>query len=228
MGGRSNLGNVGIGRAHDQLAKWQYPQQQGNKTQSQNKNQGGVRQHNGYFPDLDDETSELYNWFGTGAGFKGETSFEEAILGKSTGVANHKDYVYDPKSGQYVFNGEVAQEPADPNFGVTSLLEDTTQEEGQDPVGKQLGEPVNLDDQSFTDPGYEYVASVHGTEVADAWYSISTEMSTLEGKDELNEELIIDMLGLTSEEGQLKIFTSIFHLLSSRNQSKVETFGMSG
>lgn len=122
-------------------------------------------------------------------------------------------------------------EPADPNFGVNHLREDVNGEE-PDPVGKPSGELYLGDGSRFsqedtsTDPEYEAIAAIHGTDVADAWWDIAHSMSTLDGKDELNQELICDMIGLTTDEGQLKIFREIYQRLSPNNRLKVETHGL--
>jgi hypothetical protein len=69
------------------------------------------------------------------------------------------------------------------------------------------------------------VASIHGTEVADAWYGIGNDMAVLDGKDDLNAELIGDLFGLTSDEGQLKVIQLLVDNLSKQNRERLETHG---
>jgi PRTRC genetic system protein A len=93
-------------------------------------------------------------------------------------------------------------------------------------------EPESMTDQDpkemlpgYTDGRYEELAATEGVEVADAWFSINQEMGWLDGKDEINTELIVDMFNLTSEEGQSSLIRELFLQLSPAQQEKIQTYG---
>jgi PRTRC genetic system protein A len=98
-------------------------------------------------------------------------------------------------------------------------------------LGKPEGEPVNSGEDEPNgnllpdDPAYEAIASVHGIEVADAWWSIGSEMTALEDAPELIAELVGDMVGLGTEEQQYKLISALFDKLSEANQEKIQTHG---
>lgn len=218
VGGHSNQGNVG-GNRHptsltgtnsrnpfpvsnpnqdlNQSGKWRYD------PKTQNQASAPVALNNGYFPSLDEDDTLTSTFFGNG-----DRDF--------TG------YHYNPQKGIWVPDAE----PADPDFGVTSLLEDPqpVDLDEVDSLGKQSGEPVNSTNLP-DDPIYEGIASIYGIEVADAWWSIGNEMSILDQSPELMEELMADMLKLTSEEDQYKIISTLFDRLSEKNQEKIQTNG---
>lgn len=255
-GGYSGPGNVGrpvhgpverpvVGRNHDQIAKWGYP----TTTQTPLRDGPGGNQNH---PSQSDPRATIGRTFeDTDAGdsllhFFGEELNDNYPV-RVTARGNVIPTVSGLRDDEYVFDEPVTvydaqtgtmktierPEPVDPNFGVTSAREDFNQDDGEaDPVGKSSGELALMEEASisteaeFADPEYEIIANIHGVDVADAWHSIQTEMSQLDGQDELNQELICDMAGLTSEDGQMKIMKALFERLSTKNREKIETFGL--
>lgn len=230
VGGRSNQGNVlrvpnpnpvTSGATHEQIGRWRY--QPENQPVKPNPNPATVRVASD-FGVFEDDNEDLLHFFG--GDLPANPLGQFGLRGRSiptTSVDETEGMEFNPKSGLWE-----PVDPEGPDFGVNSTREDPDEE--VDPVGKSSGELALLDEANdspdgITDPEFEAIYAIHGAEVAEAWWSISTEMSTLDGKDELNQELICDMAGLSSEEGQLKIISALFDNLSPKNKAKIETFG---
>lgn len=226
-GGHSNRGNVvGQHQHHSQTtsstqsnhssfpvsardqneAKWRYTPP--NQQSAAEKSPAGLA--NGYIPMLDDDDSLTSTFFG--------------------GMGEIPGYKYSAKHGHYI--PDDMSEVSDPPFGVTSTREnpddliDLDEEVG---LGKSQGGAQDSNqpfiNNTVEDPAYEAIAITLGVDVADAWWSISTEMTALEDSPELIEELIKDMLKLTSEDSQYKIISAMFEALSEKNQEKIQTNG---
>ncbi len=250
-GGYSGQGNAGrglpgqvSGKAHEQLSKWRYdpktspnppkagtPGSQGNPIQNPAPN-GQTTGKN--FEGMEGDDS-LYHFFGVEVPEEFAEEFEPRFTARGNviptvsgpGGDDEEDFIFNPQTGTHVARGN-SSEPEDPDFGVNSIREDYHHGEGEaDPVGKSSGELALLDAaDTITDPQYEAIATIHGLDVANAWHAIATEMSTLDGHDELNEELICDMAGLSTDEGQLKIMKALFERLSDKNRMIIQTNGL--
>jgi len=90
-----------------------------------------------------------------------------------------------------------------------------------------LGEDIpGLDDGIESDGLYEALAINHGRDVADAWFAINEDMVVLNGKDDIVENLALDLVQMASEEGQARIFKQMFDNLSPREKEKIQTLGL--
>lgn len=239
-GGYSGQGNVvrapaqTTGKTWDHLKKYQFPKGS-NVSPNPNRGPAGANSHE-YIPGQD-EFEGFSQFFGH------EMSDEELEerLNNRFGVTpristdSQSPMVYDHIKGHYVSRENLTQYAGDPeetDDALASVVEDPSVDfEEVFPGGKSQGEPVNSqttsteEDETIYDPAYEHVAAIHGADVADAWYYIGTEMAVLEGKDELNSELIGDLFGLTSEEGQMQVISTLFQNLSKKNRELIETHG---
>jgi PRTRC genetic system protein A len=235
QGGFSNPGNVGRGVGHntgqswDHLRKHQFPKgsnvSPNARSDAPNPLGGTNVTRNAsslYYPGQD-EIEAFGESFG---GFLSESDLDEALNRFGIGSIDRKPpgNTWNTQTGAY--------EPSDPDRGVNHLQEDSTvdmDEEGSS-LGKTREESLNSNGlpvrfSTELDPAYEHVASIHGTEVADAWYGIGNDMAVLDGKDDLNAELIGDLFGLTSDEGQLKVIQLLVDNLSKQNRERLETHG---
>lgn len=84
----------------------------------------------------------------------------------------------------------------------------------------------NLPIPGYDDGQYEAIEAYHGPDVADAWFSIDAEMHNLSQQDELLETLVSDMVNLATEEGQGKIFKTLFQQLPAKVRAEIETNGL--
>jgi PRTRC genetic system protein A len=76
------------------------------------------------------------------------------------------------------------------------------------------------------DDRYEEVESEHGKDVADVFCLIDDGMAVLNGKDELVETLMGDMIHMVSEDGQKRIFKRIFEELPQAIQESIQMNGL--
>jgi len=168
------------------------------------------------------------------------------------GAGKSKDnWVYDTKLSRYKLDNKTdSEETMDQNFGdktFTNVTEDVSLlgiplsgkalEEYEKMISdmdvdsiQNLGSSDTPQDPSdtpgYTDGQYEVLVELHGVDVADAWFAIDTEMAMLDGKDDINSNLISDMFNLTSEEGQVKVFKNLYDQLSPRARDKIANQGI--
>jgi PRTRC genetic system protein A len=76
------------------------------------------------------------------------------------------------------------------------------------------------------DERYEEVKEVHGKDVADIYCLIDDGMAVLNGKDELVETLMADMIHMMSEEGQEELFKRLYQELPDSAQERIQMNGI--
>jgi PRTRC genetic system protein A len=76
------------------------------------------------------------------------------------------------------------------------------------------------------DERFEEIEPVHGKEVAEIFCLIDDTMSSLSGKDELVESLILDMFHMSTEEGQETLFQRLFQELPEKAQERIQMNGI--
>lgn len=219
QGGHSNRGNVAgqhqrpLGTTNpsphhianpnpslNQAGKWRYSPE--NQADGAAKNPVVEPLANGYVPALDFDDSLHSTFFGN-------RDMEYAGMR------------YCPQRGHWVPTDDLG--PDEHAEGLIDLSEGNL-------LGKSEGEPLNSGLETNgnllpDDPAYEAIARLHGIEVADAWWSIGSEMTALEDAPELIEELVSDMMGLGNELQQYKLVSALFEKLSEANQEKIQTHG---
>lgn len=76
------------------------------------------------------------------------------------------------------------------------------------------------------DDRFEEIQNEHGKDVAEVFCLIDDSMSYLNGKDELVEQLMSDMIHMMSEEGQEQLFKRLYQELPDKAQERIQMNGI--
>jgi hypothetical protein len=96
-----------------------------------------------------------------------------------------------------------------------------------DVVNQETGEVLKPSLLAFSgDDRFEEIEAEHGKEVAEVFCLIDDSMSYLNGKDELVENLMSDMIHMMSDEGQENLFKRLFQELPDKAQERIQMNGI--
>lgn len=139
--------------------------------------------------------------------------------------------VFDAKRGMYVqpedHSGFTSGEAA-----LASVKEDASVDFEMGKPGVETLNSMDLEQEprsalpGYTNARYEDICAVHGVDVADAWFAIDQEMAALDGKDEINIDLMSDFFNFISEDGQVKLIRKLFEQLPRKQREALETNGL--
>jgi hypothetical protein len=119
----------------------------------------------------------------------------------------------------------------DPLVGGTHLGERESEGGNGRNINGAANEPSLVEDGQFDlgyregDDRFDELIINHGEDVANVFCFIDDTMHVLNGKDDLNKDLMTDMFHLMSEEGQANFFKSLYHELPNKVQEEIQTSG---